>query len=114
MPRSSSPARRVLWQKRMDRFRRSQLSVTEFCRREQISMPSFYQWRKKLAANQPPPVQPDEARFVPVVLSDSLGQKPATLRLPGGASIELPASLGREQLIELLAACMAAGAETPQ
>lgn len=114
MSRSPDPARRELWQDRMDRYHRGQLGVTEFCQREQISTASFYQWRKKLDARtavstrQPRSAEP---KFLPVVVTDRLGPAAVTLRLPGGATIDLPASLEREQLAELFAACIAAGAE---
>ena len=38
------------WRGRFERFRRSGLSVGRFCLAEKVSVPSFYQWRKKLAA----------------------------------------------------------------
>ena len=40
------------WCGRFERFRRAGLSVARFCAAEQVSVPSFYQWRKKLAARQ--------------------------------------------------------------
>jgi len=36
------------WRKRLAEFRRGKLTVAEFCRREGVSNPSFYQWRKRL------------------------------------------------------------------
>jgi len=36
------------WRSRMTKFRRSKLTVVEFCRREAVSVPSFYHWRKQL------------------------------------------------------------------
>ncbi len=36
------------WRGRMIRFRRGTLTVVEFCRREGVSVPSFYAWRKRL------------------------------------------------------------------
>jgi transposase-like protein len=38
-----------VWRERLDRFSRSGLSIAEFCRRHQLSPPSFYLWRKRLA-----------------------------------------------------------------
>jgi hypothetical protein len=40
------------WRRRLVRFHKSRLSVVEFCEREGVSTPSFYQWRKKLAEDQ--------------------------------------------------------------
>jgi transposase len=36
------------WRDRLARWRDSGLSVSEFCWREEVSPPSFYQWRKRL------------------------------------------------------------------
>jgi transposase-like protein len=38
------------WTDRLDRYRQSDRTVSEFCRKEGISTPSFYQWKKKLAS----------------------------------------------------------------
>jgi len=48
--RRSSPAKVKLWSERLARFRQSNQSVAAFCRSEGFSQPSFYQWKKKLAA----------------------------------------------------------------
>jgi hypothetical protein len=48
--RRSSPEKVKLWSERLARFRRSNQSVVAFCRSEGFSQPSFYQWKKKLAA----------------------------------------------------------------
>ena len=38
------------WQARLDRFEQANTTVLRFCDREGVSVPSFYQWRRKLAA----------------------------------------------------------------
>jgi transposase-like protein len=38
------------WHARLARFARAGISVVEFCRDEGVSTPSFYAWRKRLAA----------------------------------------------------------------
>lgn len=97
----------------MERFHRSNLTAVEFCQRERVSTASFYQWRKKLEDSETPP-RPQllraKPKFVPVILAESLDRAVPTLRLPGGASVELPATLEREHLTELFAACIAATA----
>lgn len=45
-----SSKKRFYWQKLVDRQASSGLSIRAFCRQEGVSEPSFYQWRKKLAA----------------------------------------------------------------
>ena len=38
----------VRWSDRLKRWKRSGLSITAFCGREGVSLPSFFQWRKRL------------------------------------------------------------------
>lgn len=51
MPRDVANAR--LWETRLDRFRRSGLSLAQFCRKEDISIQAFYYWRRKIDAIHP-------------------------------------------------------------
>lgn len=101
MSRSSNPHRLALWQERLTRYAAMDQTVAEFCRDEGVSTPSFYQWKKKLgkqklARQTPPP-------FVPLTLSNA-HQPVATLTLPGGAELDLPAELSHKRLTEVLAA----------
>ena len=48
MGRSDLVGRRQLWLRRMQRFSQSRLTVAEFCDREDVSVATFYQWRRKL------------------------------------------------------------------
>ncbi|MCA9147198.1 MAG: transposase [Planctomycetaceae bacterium] len=105
MPRSASQATRELWSTRLKRYCRSDLTVAEFCRREGVSVPSFYQWRKKLAGRQRRR-QDSPGQFVPLQVTGLTATATPLLRLPGGAVIELPATLGREQLATLFSACL--------
>jgi hypothetical protein len=94
-----------MWRERLDRFSRSGLSIAEFCRRHQLSPPSFYLWRKRLAhhgsATHPviPPSsgrrpndrsQPSPGSFVELIPTRSS----ASLRMrspePSLVEIELP------------------------
>ena len=52
MARSSDSPKLLEWQRRMSRFEKLQRPVTRFCRDEGVSVPSFYQWRKKLQQRQ--------------------------------------------------------------
>jgi hypothetical protein len=85
------------WRRRLARFDGSRRSVVQFCRDEEVSVPSFYQWRKKLrqgaaASNGTPggahKVARDSAAGfarVRVLASPCL-----TVRLPGGTQLEVP------------------------
>ena len=61
---------RQQWRDRLRRFASSKLSVAEFCRREKVSVPSFYQWRKKLTegSGDDPPTPP---KFLPVEIAST-------------------------------------------
>jgi transposase len=71
------------WCERLRRWERSGLSITAFCHREGVSLPSFFQWRKRL--------QPGSARkgpgraFVPVNIVANT-ELPAGPRLPAGGA----------------------------
>lgn len=41
-----------LWRRRLERFEDSDFTVAEFCRVEGVSIPSFYQWRRRLASSR--------------------------------------------------------------
>jgi hypothetical protein len=101
-----------LWQERLRRFDRSQMTVTQFCRNEGVSQPSFYQWKKKL--RQPPIVAEPKStestvQFMPLRLpalpcdqSDEPGEHvgPATacttIELPGGVRIRVEVPTDRQ------------------
>ena len=89
MPRSANPQKRAEWQARLRRFKPSKMSITEFCRRENVSVASFYQWRRKLAGltsivpDQPPPTR---ASFVPVQVAGSTGLQ---VSFPNGARLSM-------------------------
>lgn len=107
MPRSSDPSRRLLWQVRLKRFSKSQLTIAQFCRQEGVSVSSFYLWRNRLA--EPPQGSDSAPRFLPVRLSAPPPAGPA-IKLPGGAVIELPPALQPEQLTLWITACIQATA----
>jgi len=118
MARRVDAAKRQAWHERLRRFGNTRgLTVAAFCRDEQVSVPSFYQWRKKLAAPKSArslcsPTQAPRT-FLPVrlVSSTSASSVPATLevRLPNGARVCLsaPSASG------LLAAAIAAAGQAP-
>ncbi len=111
------PEVRRRWMARLAAFRRSGLTICEFCRRECVSEPSFYQWRRRLAALSQPgnaadrparPGHPASSRaasvamnersgkaaeatpaFFPVVLRGAVSRAIVEIALPGGAVVRL-------------------------
>ena len=85
---------REVWVERLARFPDSGLTVAQFCAAEAISVPSFYAWRRRLAAERRTDAAPQGAaaergaRLLPVRLPP-----PATaveLVLPTGVLLRLP------------------------
>lgn len=89
------------WLERLARFDSRRLSAAEFCRRERVSLASFYRWRKRLPN---PRRQPDGemrgeepmvkggavgGRFVPVSVT---GLSVVVIELPEGLVVRVPAS----------------------
>ena len=92
MSRGASAQKRSQWRERFGRFARSKLSVTEFCRRERVSVPSFYHWRRKLADssfNGPAPRSAERASFIPVQVATATGLQ---VDFPNGVRLTLPSS----------------------
>jgi transposase-like protein len=86
----------VVWRERLRRYDRSELTVAEFCQREGVSVPSFYQWRRRLAeisaGLRPPRAAPkrtaEPPAFQQVILS---GSGVVAIEFPSGVRVELPA-----------------------
>ena len=101
MGRTADGSVAAVWAERLARQRRSGWSIAEFCRRERISPPSFYSWRKRLEHDEQPV-------FVPVELSRAV--EPSALgvqiELPGGAVVTLPASASLELVTTAIRASM--------
>lgn len=116
MGRTASIALAAKWRERIGRWRRSRLSIAEFCRREPVSQPSFFAWRKRLASQAAargrgrPRAAEDagrEARFIelpPPRWSLTAGVR---ITLPGGAVVTLP----EQASTELVAAAIRAATE---
>lgn len=88
------------WRRRWARFQEAGLTVAEFCRREGVSQPAFYQWRKRLAreaaeAAQTSPetaaigadTRPSPAAFVEVAWHRAVAVE---IELPNGARVRVP------------------------
>src|SRR5262245_51516613 len=97
--RRPDPATRPLWQQRLERFRRSGLTVADFCQREHISVASFYAWKRRLATDPAPEPAP---RFVPVRVVTPPASAPVELLLPSGLVLRLAPGVDLAWLRQLL------------
>jgi hypothetical protein len=87
-----------LWRKRLARFAGSGQTVAGFCLAERVSVPTFYQWKRKLASRSVRTAggKPDAARsadrvepFLPVRIE---GTARVEIELPNGTRVRIPAS----------------------
>lgn len=97
MARSANSEKEAVWRKRLWRFGRSHLTVARFCQSEGVSAPTFYQWRKRLAACDGQgisAVTKPTGSFVPVrvmaAVAPPQAAPPVEIHLPNGARICLP------------------------
>ena len=101
MGRTADGSVAARWAERLARQQRGKLSIAEFCRRERISAPSFYSWRRRLKKDE-------RALFIPLELSQA--DKPSTcgvqIELPGGTLVTLPAGASAELLTTAIRAVM--------
>lgn len=100
MGRRADSSVAAVWAERLARQRRGTLSIAEFCRRERVSAPSFYAWRRRLAKHEP-------AIFVPVELPRAVESGGGVqIELPGGALVTLPAGASPELVTTAIRAAM--------
>jgi transposase len=100
--RRPDPATQQRWQQRLERFRRSGLTVPAFCDREGISTASFYAWRRRLQTAAPRPASAgDTPRLVPVRISPA-ASAPVELLLPSGSVLRLSPDCDLAWLRQLL------------
>ncbi len=75
------------WRRRIRRFSQSKLTVAAFCEKEQVSMPSFYHWRRKLSGpSTGKPTASSAFRSVALVTPADV----VTVTFAGGTQIEIP------------------------
>jgi transposase-like protein len=103
MGRKKRVSSEAVWRDRLARFGRSNWTVAEFCRREGVSNPSFYQWRKRLGlgagtstAGRPTcqgvRSRHDTSPFVAVSVSSPAISE---IEFPNGVRIRVPATNAR-------------------
>jgi len=88
-PRAST---RQVWAERLQRFAASGLRPVQFCAKEGVSLPSFYSWKRRLAAGAGGPATPAPGgpgpRRLPVRLQPAAAA--VELALPTGAVVRIP------------------------
>jgi transposase-like protein len=103
------PGREAFWRQTLANFRKSGLSVREFCRREKLHESAFYAWRRTIRERGPKHGRKPPA-FVPLVFGEVHTAASITLELRGGRSLHLSESFPVERLASLVLALEAAEA----
>ena len=94
------------WQRRLDRWHRSGLSAAAFGKKEKVSQPRLYTWRKRFVdaglGAQAVPAQSFKPAFIPAQIR--LTQAPLELVLHSGHLLRLSADFSPDRLAEILKA----------
>ena len=88
MLQSHDSAKRQLWKKRFADFDKSGLTIAQFCQSVGCSIPTFYQWRRKL---DDLPLPNPQANFLRVQTADPHCSA-IEIKLPSGISLFVPLS----------------------
>jgi transposase-like protein len=89
----------------MARYARGQKSVARFCAEEQVSVPAFYFWRRKLAQSPAAAATSEAAADKPFLPVRLVGQASVTAQLPGGTRLQIP--LGDPQALKAVIEALA-------
>jgi hypothetical protein len=92
--------RRAYWQEILGRWRASELSQAQFCRRRGIPVWKFAWWKKRLAAERVAP----GSSFVPVQVVASSPAEELELVLRGGRVLRFGAGMDPARLTAIVAA----------
>ena len=104
----------LAWERRIEKQRRSRLSIAEFCGQEGVSTASFYAWRRRLrgAGSAEPHAS---ALFVPVEWPPpAIAAGGVRIELPGGAVLSLPADAPPELVTAAIRAVLSSTAAAEQ
>jgi hypothetical protein len=94
MGRTVDEGKSLLWRQRLARYASGGQTVAAFCAAEEVSVPTFYQWKRKLGVDnaerarseRESPVM-ERRTFVPVRFGSSAQVE---IELPNGACVRVP------------------------
>ena len=123
MARNGDLAKAEYWQQVIDQQGQSGLSIKAFCAQQNISAPSFYQWKSKLQARNQPRASSHNGdagiSLLPVQVI-AIGDSGKTdiarslqIMTPSGYCIRLDSQLSVEQLSNLLSMIESSGQRGP-
>lgn len=100
--RRDPAATRQGWVDRLARYRSSGQTVAQFCAAEGVSIPSFYVWKRTLAAD--PVTLGIGPTLVPIRLTPSPATAGIELALPSGAVLRFPIDTPTVRVAEIVTA----------
>ncbi len=106
MAQSRSAARSVFWQEVIQEFEQSDLSSTEFCKLKDLSLQTFYQWRRKLRPAPSTPLEPKQT-LVPVrIVSEASADRTYAIQVltTTGVSLRVDSAMPPSQIAQLIVA----------
>ena len=103
MARPIDPRKSLAWQRRLQQFTASGMTVSKFCDREGVSVAAFHYWRQRLGPQQPEQV----SRLATPVFQavDLLSQRAVVIRFAAGGVMEIPED--RVDLVRIAIATLA-------
>jgi transposase-like protein len=107
--RNRDGKREAFWRGVLKRHARSGHSVRAFCRREQLSEPSFYAWRRTIQERDTTGQHSPRPAFLPAAISPTIRDAAPpdsglVIELRGGRRLRLPASMAAARVAELVQA----------
>ncbi len=88
------------WQRIFQLQAESGLNKLEFCKRNNITVSTFYAWAKKLSSQSPK--RKNKQKVVPLIFPETKPDQQLTLTLPNGYQFSFPASLAPSKLKQFL------------
>lgn len=104
--KNSSSRDRQFWQKTIETWQNSGMSIREFCKSEGLQESTFYNWRKKLTDSQSQvnrQVLKDSSAFIKVALPES-EHAFLELELSSGSTLRIPPGADKKTLSSVLSA----------
>lgn len=92
MGRGVNPKKLAEWRRRVERRKKSGLTVAAFCRRERVSVSLWKYWQRQveslsLGEGAQRGARPTPASFQPVEI---IPRRNVVVRFPGGVTLEIP------------------------
>ena len=100
----SNTDRQQFWQMVIETWQSSGLSVRQFCKKESLSEPSFYSWRKKLTggdSEQDNQHESEPSTFIEVAMPEN-NSAAIELLLSCGSILKIPAGVDAKTLTTVI------------